>query len=700
MATKRLTRGRAMEMAHEAAELYDDALRLFEQRRPLFVERMEMFAGHHWQERNPWASLVGRNPQHEASEVVNYTRAIVRSVTAERLQSLLNPGSVPVHSDVRSRMRAKASFHLMRSFLRGDVFPFDQNHRGTLSSCIYGPVWWKTFWDMDAGEFYREPILDPETGEPAVDDFGQARSRIERDGDARVMFVDVFDALPGPHARCSNSTNYIVHRKKLALSEAMSRFPQDAFGKRLDAGDWTRAVGTDYSAQAERDMTEGGLAYHVAPGGERAKRNADVLVYELWERPSHEFPAGRLIVWAGGVSVVAVLYVGPMPHAWPWDLLNSENHKPAALYADGPVADAIPLQRTLNFIASTKREWMAKIPHPPLLNPNGSGIDPDEYTDVAGAILGYNIGYKPEWMQVPEIPQSLANYEADVVAQMKDITMSSDVSRGEVPPGVSSARMMAFMEHLQKGARAPNISEYQLCMVSILKKALGLYRDLAPEGRLLNVLGPNNRWLVRPFKRADYDFDISIQVEPFSGAPVSRALRYAERLEAFGAGLYDNERPGAREVRRDLDLDLDNDETFEHESRHRNRALAEQEALLSGELHRIRALPQDRHDLHLEVDEDFMITPEFLDLPEDVQQFYYAHVQEHEQHMLMQQQSFAQDTAPLGGQTQGMDGGPPPPKQPGAPSPADGGNPINPGSTEIAKGVQEARDEAAALAEG
>lgn len=681
-----ISKNKAQDHLAEAVNYYHDADAVFRDRAPFFRERIAFYRGMQWGDTTPWGWFGDGDGDDEAREVYNYVRPTVRSAVADKIASVLTPDSVPVHSDMRAHARSIASHRLMKSFLRTGVFPFEELYRATLASIIHGASWLKASWDTSVGPFLRVPIVD-EQGVETLGEDNLPKTEVSREGDARIRMVDVYDALPDPLARSSSEIRHIFHRKLVPVSVLDDRYPEDAFGRKTK-GRWP-AVGSKADLFG-RDAEDAGQRFSTWRSASNGNREAELI--EFWEQPTFQYPGGRMLVYVGSDISAVLLAVGPLPFGWPWVMLPGENMSPGALYPDGTVNDVIPLQRTINLDASKTREWVDKILSPPLLNPEGSGISADLYTDMAGEVIPYNPGHKPEWMAVPGIPPSMLEHLDRSAQILKDVSGYSDISRGQAAPGLESARAVSTLDNLENRGRAAERILYRQAVSSALVKALTLYRDFCPEGKMVRIFGANGKWLVRPFKRDDYDFETEIIVEPWAQGPTSRSARFSERLEAYQAGMY-ADTDEAKAVRRELALDADDSSTVDPEHVHRERNMAEQQALIDGEYDRIFVLPQDDHEIHLDGDDLWMVTAEFLELDPQLQDFYRQHAQQHEQMRSQQLQTYAYEQQLLGGGSQ--PGGPSAPggtpaSTPGV-APSSGGHAQIPGAAEGAASQQQLR---------
>lgn len=676
-----------------AQEKFDDAQSTFEARRPDFTENMAFYRGLQWGESTPFGFVTLPDLEDEVTrEVNNYVRPTVRSAAAARFRHTPRIEVVPSDTTTRARVIAEASAGLMRAAMRSKVYPPDEQLRVILAAAIHGGAFAKVYWDPFEGRAVERLVVDPQ-------DPTQSRSETYLPGMPKIRFRDLYDALPDSNARKPEDILHVFERKMLARSTLDDRFPKDVFGRSTRAA-W--GYQSNRSAYRDRDLIEDDG--HLSGGQDERQSgpNSTFELVEYWEKPTLRYPRGRLIVWCGS----AVLAYGPAPYEFPWHFLPGENSMPSSLISDGVVRDLKGPQRSINHSATLRREWAGKLMAPAVLNPSNSGIRASEFTDRLGAVLDYNPGGKPSYLTPPDLPPSISQMEDVYVQTIKTVSTYSEISRGQAPSGIRSGRGVGFLNELEEQVRAPDHAIYQTFMADVLLAVLRLYRDFAEEGQVVEIVGANADWQVRPFRRRDYDFDAVVKIEPFATKPVSRSERFSEAMEMAGVQAF-SDTPEARRFRRVVGVDTE--ETSADPDRvHRMRVLSEHDALLraaetsdyqitpeglvvEGEL-AVEFLEEDDHEVHAEEDDIFMVSREFRRLPLELKAFYREHKLLHEQVSLQQNALFAEEAGTLAGPSQGPSGGPPPPSPPGRPSPSDGGNPQPAESLNAAESVYGAEE--------
>jgi hypothetical protein len=296
----------------------------------------------------------------------------------------------------------------------------------------------------------------------------------------------------------------------------------------------------------------------------------------------------------------------------------------------------------------------------------------DELSDMPGSIVTYNYGFQPKYIDHPPIDPSTFKYTDNLVSVMKDVSTYSDVSRGDVPQNITSGRALAYLAEFERGVHAPDVQIFKEAITRVMRLCLHEAADRYEDGRLVQMLGPNNQWQVSAFKAEEFDFAHELAVEMYSGAPNSRAMRYGEALEAMQAGgLSDS--PDAERFRRIVGWDYEGRSTSDADEEHKSMAQAENSQFKLDPFSKIRAAMEDDHDTHIDEHNRFRISHEFRNLPDQIRQLFDGHVAEHEQIRAEQLQTYAQEQNLLLNQTQGADGQAPAEKPPGIESPRDGG---------------------------
>lgn len=641
-----------------------------------WVERMAFYRGFHY-------SIVGadfvfdeEDATGELSEVHNYIPSFVKASVAARIRNFPNV-QVPASNGTHEAMaKARATEQLLKSFVDDEVLSGEELVRALTLSSVLGGSWLKIWWDPEAGRYTKEDLAVEEdvdfdedgnvvyTEKPITDPFGDPIVSFSREGQITTTAVDPFDGWPDPTASAFKEMRYWVHRKMLPVDTLRRKYPKDIHGKDIK---WSPGH-LDEVYQLKKNVTNDDLDSSIVKDDE----NGLAPLVEFWGAPNDDYPNGILCVYSGD----DIVYLGSCPYRpgrLPCVFIPGDNIIPRGLYSDGTVEHLITLQRTLNRSVTKQREWLDKILNPMLLVPYGSGVNAKTIGEIPGQILEYNPGLRPDWMQVPPIAPSLFSVQNTIFQEMKIISGYSDITRGDMPSGGATGRAIAFLQENEENIRSADIKLFKGAVTEALKQCLFLSKQYYQDGRLIKHLGDES-WQLFEFQSADFDWYVDLAPEMFSGAPNSRALRWAETLEAFQLGLFDDEAPGAKEVRRMLQMDHGARSTVDPNVAHRNLAEMENSQLLAMaqgadvSMNQVREFHDD--EVHLEVHNQLRNSPRYLELDPYVRQVLDEHCEVHEENLQAKMGAFSDAQAMLGPQP----GQAPAPQPPGM-SPRDGGAP-------------------------
>lgn len=653
-------RDKLREERGEAEQAYIAAHKWFMRRRSKLVERMAFYRG--WQHGRPRFGLFEQAlipDDRIAFEVFNYIRPTVRSAVQKKLKSWPNPSVSSPSGDPIGQLRAQATQRLARSLLRTGKIDFEEFYAACAASEIHGAAWVKVFWD------------------PTITVRGQQL------GDLRTEYCSVLDVFYDPTARSLAEVRYVIHRKVMPLSAARWQYPTTFFGDPT-TNDQGGSLFVKHGILPEDGYTytanDDGMPYAV-------EHMDKVEVVECWEKPSDQYPKGRFLSFSGptllGYGVDQQTGEPSLPHAWPWCPIRGINRVPGNVYADGAIADAIQINKSINAAASKMRESMNLMAAPAWLVPFESEVNRDNFDDIGGNVINYKAlgGVKPEPLVHPGINPTVFQYTEAQKQTLSDVTAMSDIARGQAPPAGTSARSIGFQAELNDAVNAPDAALFQLDCLRIIKTALELIRDGYDEGRLVQLAGPANQLEAQLFKRDDYDFGADLVIDVLSQEPTSRAVRMSEATELFQMGAFEDT-PGAVRFRKKMAIDADDTQNVQDIYQlHFQRAQKETAMFLQAGQPPQRG-PVDNDDAHLDHMETFMISDAFVNMDPMMQQAYIQHYQEHQMARQAAFMNFQAQGGGPAGTSQGPGGSPtgtpPAGKQdargPGIESPSDGGH--------------------------
>lgn len=681
---KRLTRKQQDKQLDEIRQLFEDAYCAYEERRrDREMENAAFYRGYHYISRDD--GVQTQMIEDEAVEVQNVVRSVVRASVATRLRQFPQISISSMRGDVKARARAKASEGLCQSALHNGMIDWEEIERTASWAAQCGLGFLKVIWDPrkgkqipteDPGQLFIDEAADAERDDVVMekDPFGETVDHAQFEGDVTTMFVSSADGLPNPDARSWREVRHFFHVKLTPVSEILDMFPKDMNGEELTPGDLDtgNTMGGVQAEQRYIQQDEAGLGVSSS-----AMDNELAQLVEFWELPSRKYKNGRFAIFSGE----RLIWVGPNwlePRRLPFVPFFGDCKIPASLYPDGVLEDLKSPQRSLNRTATKMREHLDKVINAHLLVPYQSNINVNTWGDKPGQIIRYQAGYKPEFVDTPQIPNSTFEYTAGLRDVMKEISGYSDVVRGTGIDGNVSGRAAAFARENEQLTREPEMISHRNSMTSVLQHILFLVKQFFDEGRMVRILGENDHFESVEFFAEDFDLDNELVMDVYNGAPTSPAMIMSETLELLERGAF-ADTPDAERARAIIGNGYSRAVTYDPWADDRARARREELITARQWPVKIDVAPYDNDQVHLESHNSFRKTVEYDNLAPMQKQMFDMHCSMHEEKEMLSQVDYGQQQQWIAGNGGGNS---PPQTQPpgsetgfaGPRSPMDGGN--------------------------
>lgn len=381
------------------------------------------------------------------------------------------------------------------------------------------------------------------------------------------------------------------------------------------------------------------------------------VVKEYYERPTSKHPKGRLVVVANGIP----LYVGDSPYSGPelgdwhpysefrWEIV------PGRFWGKGPLDDTVEIQKHINSIDAAIILVRKTMAIPQKLIPNDSGIKPGEWTGRPGQEIRYrSTGAAPTTIKPEGVDVQVFQEREQKLEDIKQISGAIDILKGDRPPGVTAASALEMLYEVGTGKLKPALDRWKIFIESSQKKQLKLvsqkYRE--PRPQFIKLLHNKNKEIpeetINKFIGADLLDNCNVVIEAGSNIPKLQSAEKALLLQLAQVGTLNLESPQNKlEFNKRMGIvGFDNEVGPDVK-----RAEWENDLLESIELgHESKpvVLADELHDVHKEIHMRRMKEPNFLSLPEAVQQAFMQHIAEHDQYVEMQKDMAMQESMMTG----------------------------------------------------
>lgn len=585
-------------------------------------------------------------------ETVPMIRATIRQEVALFAKNLPKFSLLSRGNGVQARMQAR----LAEQFINGLVtcYPtfFESIYYGRLLAAITGLSWIKTYWDEE------DSVLGPLSGGPTWE------------------YVSRLDAFPNVRCAVEKDIYRMYHRKVLPVERALELHPADWQGKPLTEADFGMG---DF--RYDNRLSQNNAVY---TGRGRSSDSTPVEIIEVWMKPSKRLPLGGMVAYSGRtILALPIAEEGGAPTSlalpdgyWPWTKIVGLNKVPGRLAADGLTHDLIPLQMTVNDYFSDIKEAVRNSGQNWLFASNESNLRVDDTRNVSGTVIFYEQNYEPKWQQAPGPNQGTMSALDQLVQRYADVSTQLDAARGVT--NESNAKLMAVQTELSTALHGPDLTIWgNTELAGLCKNTLACMAANATEEHMVALLGPNNRPMFKQFDPEVFHPNYQFVIVPGMEAPASREVQESKILEAAGQGLFEDT-PAAQRARSKMRWMQSDDDLIDPQEFHKSRVEQEQVLFITQGIVPT-LLERDDHKVHLDADEAFSISDEFLRMPPELQQQYLEHMQMHEMLLQATQAGFAQQQAVLAGGA-GPEKPGPEAEQPQAETPWSGG--ASPGGSE------------------
>lgn len=609
-------------------------------------------------------------PYYRVRTTINRIRPTVRQEMAKLTASKPNAYIIPATSEARDLSAAQAGEQVWDSFYRGKKI------HEVLKKVI--------FWTLTTGNGFAKVVWDPDEVDVTSNQMG----------DIKICNVSPFHLLvPDLTVEELEEQPFVIHQYTENWESLKFKYP-DLKPTRKNAQEPVLEplhLNT-FSTNQDRDK---------------------VLCFEAWVKPGkvRMFPDGAVITIVGDQLV-------QFEQGWPYDHgmfpFVRIGHIPGGkFYCDSSIVDLIHLQREYNRTRSQIIEAKNLMAKPQMMAYRGS-VDPSKITTEPGQFWMVNPGFD---MPQPVPLQPLPNYvvqELDrILMDWSDISGQHEVSKGQVPPGVTAATAISYLQEQDEAKLSHTVSAVETAVEQIAKMTLSYVVQYWETDRIVRPTGLDMSFDVLALKGSDLRGNTDIKVEAGSALPVSRAAKQAfimdlmdrgyippsEGLEVMDMGgintIYERLQVDKRQVQREnIIMSKVTPEILARHNMMEEQKIYQDTNLMPN----VDGIPSDpstgvpvqaqlivpvntwdNHGMHIELHNMYRKSQSFLNLNQDAKDLFEAHCQQHLEAMQLQ---MPQDPMAMGGMPPGPGNMIPEVAPKGNKPPSEGQPPAPPTSTE------------------
>ncbi len=543
----------------------------------------------------------------QEKEVFNHIAPIVETRLAKLSRVRPKMSVRPTSNEEKDIQSAKAGSKVLQSL----------SHKVDMPSLISAA----TLWSEVCGTSFYKVVWDGTRGTYA----GKHEGKDVFEGDVGISVCPPFEIYPDSNATDGVETcSSLIHAKAYPVEEIYRKWGQTVEGKDVKVFALTGTGGI------------GGLGYNsFVPGVVGESRHNQEIVIERYEKPSKEYPNGRLVIVAGE----KLLYVGELPFrlgedgtkAFPF-VRQVAQAQPGCFWGVSIVDRIIPVQRAYNAVKNRKHEFLNRISMGVLTVEDGS-VDTENLEEEGlspGKVLVYRQGSVPPRLMSPGTVPSDFSYEEDrLLNEFTNISGVSELMRNSATPtNVTSGTALQLLIDQDDTRLTATAEEIRSALKTVARYSLRLFRQYAAYPRLAKTMGEDGTVELFYFQASDISSD-DVIFETENELSDSPAQKRAMVFQLLNAGLLTDEEGKISDSSKVKILELMGFGNWEsaHSTYDLHVKRAEEENLRAEKF-----LPQilevDNHEIHVDTHVKYIISGEAA--KHNVQDVLLQHVREHQ----------------------------------------------------------------------
>ena len=461
-----------------------------------FGQQNVAFKGGQAGTRNTYQLYTPPAPYYRSRPIINLIRPRLRTEMAKLTAQKPSAFVVPASSDDRDMYAANAAEQIWNS-----LYQFKKIHsvlrRTIFWTCVTGNGFIKSYWD---------PSKVDESGEP---------------GDICYSPETPFHVfVPDLKQEDIELQPFLIHASMRSADMLSHKFGREVKFE-----------------PAKSEIIE--ESFLNLMGVEKWEKNKEVLTLEVWVKPGETtiMPAGGMFIIAGN----SILYYSG---EWPYEhkkypFAHIGHVHSGKFYRDSTINDLIPLQREYNRTRGQIIEAKNRMAKPQLAAEIGS-IDPSKITTEPGQIIMYRPGFAaPVPIPLQSLPSYVLEEQERIKQDMDEISGQHEVSRGQVPPGVTAATAISYLQEQDESKLSYTFDAIEEALEKIAYMTLNYVHQYWDTPRKVKVTGADGSFDVMAFEGSQLAGNTDIRMEAGSALPTSKAAKQAFIMDLMKMGFID-----------------------------------------------------------------------------------------------------------------------------------------------------------------
>lgn len=380
---------------------------------------------------------------------------------------------------------------------------------------LLGHALFEECWDKNAGslapsylrakEKYKEgiPVIDEKTGEPIP---GQKIEKPIFVGDTKGKLWQPYEWFPEPGKFKTLDCDY------LQTHEWMT--------KQLVEHKWPKAQGKITSSEYVKwDFASDRLD----------RPNNEISVRTFWHKPTEFFPEGCKITWCDDLILEWVDF--PYDHG-KLPFVEDKDIEVEKEYWGRPfVTNIEQFYKVNNSLISGMARNHGVLNAPKVIAPEGS-VDIKSWNNEY-SFVQYRGAVEPKILQHNYVNRGELDFQTHCQTRAGDLSGVFEISRGIVPPGITAASAIRYLDEQEHQRATPSISKRKRRVLDITRQEVSLmsqyYKDT--DERTIRLVGENNEFIIKSFNKISLGSIADVRYENTSSLGDSKSGAIADIID-------------------------------------------------------------------------------------------------------------------------------------------------------------------------
>lgn len=353
-----------------------------------------------------------------------------------------------------------------------------------------------TLWSETLGTSFYKVMWNGEKGKL----IGEIDGEAVKEGDVDVIAVSPYEIYPDSLFKEEISDlKSLIHARVMDVDDIYSVYGVKVSPSDVDVFSLSPVTKVSYGHQSK--VTAGVI------------HNAEIVI-ERYEKPSDEFPKGRIVTVAGDkvLNVCDLPYQNGTDGGREFPFIKQTCIQQAGMFFGTSIIERIiPLQRAYNAVKNRKHEFLNRISMGVVAVEDGS-VDTDELSEEGlspGKVIVYRQGSTPPQMiSTGSVPIDFSYEEERLENEFITISGVSEISRNsKVPTTATSGVALQLLIEQDETRLSQTAENIRMAIKLMAKQIIRLFKQFAKTTRIMKIAGDGRKAEIFYYDSSDLNSD-------------------------------------------------------------------------------------------------------------------------------------------------------------------------------------------------